>query len=590
VSFLRPLSFLIAGVSAAALLGGPGAPMARADGAAPKVVIIVGATEATTSTYRAFADAEYAAALRFTPNVVRVYSPNATWEAVKAAVAGAQVVIYHGHGNGWPSPYPYDPTFRTRDGFGLNAVAGAGDDNRVYYGEPYIETLPLAPNALVILANLCYAAGSSEPGQPEPTVEIARQRVDNYASAFLRAGAGAVIADDHLGAVVEALTTLFTETGTVEDLWRTSSAAHGNLVSFASQRTPGAVVELDPDTPTSGFYRALTVRPGLTTTQVLGVSSGAPTGAPGNGALVGSPPALTLDLPPGDLLLTATADGSPRPLGLPYRLSGPGILDLTVRTPGGATLWQGRLDPAPLEGTITWSGTTADGAPAPDGRYQLIVTPWDASARAAGSPTVVPLVVDGNLVVSRAAPVQFAPQDGDRLAAATLLGFTLRRPATVDWVVVDGGGHPVRHLLAGAVGAGTVQRWWDGRDDGGRFVPPGLYRAVVTATDDLTTLSGAAAIWATPFRIVLSNPQPVPGERLSLAVVSAEPLRSLPRLVVSQTGVGSWTVPLVRTAQLGYRATVVLRDGPGGTVTFRVTGVDLLGARNAASLTVSLGG
>ena len=52
----------------------------------------------------------YAEAIQHTPNVIQVYSPNATWSAVKAATAGANVVIYLGHGNGWPSPYTYDPT------------------------------------------------------------------------------------------------------------------------------------------------------------------------------------------------------------------------------------------------------------------------------------------------------------------------------------------------------------------------------------------------------------------------------------------------------------------------------------------------
>ena len=64
------------------------------------VVIIVGATEGTTSTYRSYADSEYAEAIKYTPNVVKVYSPDATWEAVQAAVDGASIVIYHGHGNG----------------------------------------------------------------------------------------------------------------------------------------------------------------------------------------------------------------------------------------------------------------------------------------------------------------------------------------------------------------------------------------------------------------------------------------------------------------------------------------------------------
>jgi len=80
---------------ALALLAGFGAlapssvPAVAAAGFGPKVVLIVGATHSVTPTYRADADAVYAEAMKYTPNVVKVYSPNATWAAVKAAVAGA---------------------------------------------------------------------------------------------------------------------------------------------------------------------------------------------------------------------------------------------------------------------------------------------------------------------------------------------------------------------------------------------------------------------------------------------------------------------------------------------------------------------
>ena len=172
------------------------APTPRRRGRA-KVVIIVGATHGATPRYREQADRAYAEAIKYTSNVVKVYSPNATWARVKAAVVGASVVIYFGHGNGWPSPYTYDPKYTTKNGFGLNKVEGAGDNNNVYYGEPYVSTLDLAPGAVVMLHHLCYAAGNSEPGQAEPSVRVARQRADNYAAGFLKAGAAAVIADGH---------------------------------------------------------------------------------------------------------------------------------------------------------------------------------------------------------------------------------------------------------------------------------------------------------------------------------------------------------------------------------------------------------
>ena len=227
-------------------------------------MIIVGATHGATAAYRTYADQAYSEAIKYTPNVVKVYSPNATWARVKAAVAGASVVIYMGHGNGWPSPYAYDPTYSTKDGFGLNATQGAGDYNNVYYGEPYVSTLALAPGAVVILNHLCYAAGNSEPGAAEPTVSVARQRVDNYAAGFLKAGAAAVIADGHSGPVGY-LRDLFTTNQSIESLWANQSNANGNIMSFPSVRTPGATAFEDPRTPTSGFYRSLVVRAATST-------------------------------------------------------------------------------------------------------------------------------------------------------------------------------------------------------------------------------------------------------------------------------------------------------------------------------------
>ena len=234
----------------------------------PKVVIIVGATHGATAGYRADADVAYAEARKYTSNVIKVYSPNATWSKVKAAVVGASIVIYMGHGNGWPSPYTFDPAYTTKDGFGLNATYNAGDYNNKYYGEPSVATLDLAPGAIILLHHLCYASGNSEPGNPEPSLSVARQRADNYAAGFFKAGASAVIADGHSGAE-RYLHDLFTTHQTIEQMWRTQSNANGHFASFSSSRTPGATVTQDPMTPSSGFYRSVAINTfGITTDKV----------------------------------------------------------------------------------------------------------------------------------------------------------------------------------------------------------------------------------------------------------------------------------------------------------------------------------
>jgi len=247
------------------------APARAAQTSDAKVVIIVGATHSATTKYRGYADQAYAEAIKYTPNVVKVYSPNATWSKVKSATVGASVVIYFGHGNGWPSPYTYDPKFTTKDGFGLNATAGNGDNNNKYYGEPYVASLDLAPNAIVLLHHLCYASGNSEPGKAAPTVSVARQRISNYAAGFLKSNAQAVMAEGHRGPV-DHLRALFTTDQTIESLWRNLPSNNGNASTFTSTRTSGVKALMDPETSTSGFYRSLVTDPTLTTTKVVGVS------------------------------------------------------------------------------------------------------------------------------------------------------------------------------------------------------------------------------------------------------------------------------------------------------------------------------
>ncbi|MFL5680843.1 MAG: hypothetical protein ACJ77B_09615 [Chloroflexota bacterium] len=242
---------------------------------APKVVVIVGPTGSQTADYRTGANAAAAEALKYTPNVVKVYSPNATWTAVKAATAGASIVVYLGHGNGWPSPYTFDPAYNTKDGFGLNATANSGDSNVKYYGEPYVSTLDLAPNAVVLLNRLCYASGNSEPGLTAPTLSIAKQRADNFGAGFLKGKAEAVIADGHISSMAYYIRALFTSHTTLDASWRAAPNFHNHAFAFASVRSAGNTVEMDPDNATSGYYRSIVGQIDLSTDSVVGIAASA---------------------------------------------------------------------------------------------------------------------------------------------------------------------------------------------------------------------------------------------------------------------------------------------------------------------------
>jgi hypothetical protein len=240
----------------------------------PKVVFIVGPVGSLTAGYRTQADAAARVAAAAGAEVVKVYSPNATWPAVEAATEGASIVVYLGHGNGWPSRYRDSLYPPTQNGFGLNPVAGVDDSAHQYFGEASIRHLHLAANAVVLLHHLCYASGNTEPGLPEGTQAQAIQRVDNYAAGFLQAGARAVVAEGHLGPTYY-VKALLTTDRTIEQIWQRSPTARSNELAVLSTRSPGYTERLDPDTTSGGYFRSL-VSQGLDASALRASAVGTP--------------------------------------------------------------------------------------------------------------------------------------------------------------------------------------------------------------------------------------------------------------------------------------------------------------------------
>src|SRR5664280_2291336 len=134
---MRKLAFALA-IGLLASAGGFGtAVQSVAAASGPKVVIVVGATQGATSSYRSDGDNAAATFSQYTSNIVKVYSPNATWAAVQAAAQGASVLVYLGHGSGYPNPYVGHLQPNLDNGMGLNAAAAGSDSNLQYYGENY---------------------------------------------------------------------------------------------------------------------------------------------------------------------------------------------------------------------------------------------------------------------------------------------------------------------------------------------------------------------------------------------------------------------------------------------------------------------
>ncbi len=267
------IPFRVATLLVLAFVVGSGGIAARPTSAAAatqvKVVIVVGPVEGNTAKYIAHAK-EYAALARsFGANVVEVYSPKATWGKVKAAAKGANILIYLGHGNGYPSPYGPFAASR-RNGMGLNASSGHGNSNVKYYGQTPVRTgIDLATDAVVLLNHLCYASGDSEPGRKDPSKATAKKRADGYGTGFLRTGAKAVFANGN-GSLSSIITDLFTSDKTVAQIFQDDRSFTGTLdFQFASTHTKGATVWMDPYAK-GRYYHSVVGRLTLTAAQVRG--------------------------------------------------------------------------------------------------------------------------------------------------------------------------------------------------------------------------------------------------------------------------------------------------------------------------------
>jgi hypothetical protein len=225
------------------------------EAASKKVVIIVGPTGSQTANYIYNAKKLASQARSYGASVYEIYSPYATWSRVKSVTKGANVLIYLGHGNGWPSPYGPFQRY-TKDGLGLNSSWGNGHYNVKYYGEYYLANyIRLAPDAAVVLNRLCYASGNSEWGSADPTLSTARQRVDNYGAGFLRTGAKIVFAEA-IGSTSYVLYGLFKTKRTMRQIFWSAGTANGAYVSyFPSKRTSGMHLILDPTKP-SKYWRS----------------------------------------------------------------------------------------------------------------------------------------------------------------------------------------------------------------------------------------------------------------------------------------------------------------------------------------------
>lgn len=403
-------------------------------------------------------------------DVRRVFHPYATWDNVLANIQGASLVVYMGHGYGWPSPYTSQMMEDRQNGMGLNPYPGAAKNERKYYGaKPIRNNIQLAPHAVVILNHLCYAAGNGENGMPIPSRDVAFQRADNMANGWLYAGADAVFAttwtqDVNFPQVLATTNQTMDQIFMTPSTWGTgmpSGFIGWNDVRLDSNRTPGAKVHLDPH-PQQGWYRALSGNMNATTADFR---SGA--GAPGSA----------------------------------------GVNPLTL-------------------------GTPSVGA--------------------------------------------FYPADGDSLSRTVRFDVTLTAPAVVDIQIKDAADNTVRTAMTGAsFTAGASSYVWDGKSDGGGYVPDGWYRSVVTATTGSGQYTQARAVFVGAFLTTPSIVSPARGDTLTLKMTSTERMSGAVYVKIQQPGLAAWSVKARHPDTRRYKATFTLKTGgSAGTLLLTVSGHD----------------
>jgi hypothetical protein len=170
--------------------------------AAPKVAILVGPTAITDSHYYPWAKELKRTARAAGATVDLRYCP--TPAQAKAATEGASIIVYFGHGNGFPNPYSATESTDRVNGWGLRNPAQSWNKERCtdsvlrYYGEDYLTGkisgngwsgggIKPAPNFVMVYSNACYAPGAGE-ARPAPAQDVAIQRVSNYSTPVLELG------------------------------------------------------------------------------------------------------------------------------------------------------------------------------------------------------------------------------------------------------------------------------------------------------------------------------------------------------------------------------------------------------------------
>ncbi len=294
-------------------------------------------------------------------------------------------------------------------------------------------------------------------------------------------------------------------------------------------------------------------------------------------------PVTTLAAQPGTF--SPNGDGAAETASIAWTSSEPAAGTLAIAGSSGRVVL--RLAVSGVAGGITWSGRDGAGRAVADGRYTVTLTARDA----AGNPTTrrILVTVDRTARGLRWSTGQFYPQDGDRLAATARISWTLVRSARVTLRITDGSGAVVRTVFVRASEAAGLHAFaWNGKTDSGAWAVPGTYTAALTVVSSLGTSTLTRSILADAFSLAPSASTVAGGKRLSVRIVSSEPLRGAPSASLSLAGRSPLAMAVVRNADGTWTASAIVPRGAPGPATVTVSATDTGGHQNASVLGITV--
>jgi flagellar hook assembly protein FlgD len=272
---------------------------------------------------------------------------------------------------------------------------------------------------------------------------------------------------------------------------------------------------------------------------------------------------------------TPNGDGQSDTLAVGYDVSQGGTLELIVRDASDAVVRRTFIGASAGPGSVDWDGRNDDGGYVADGQYEVRLRAKDRAGNTSDTVRTHALVLRALKGYARSA-ARIYPADGDGLAASTTISFSLAKPATLDWAILRPDGTVLVTKYAGHPGAAGAYSWvWKGKDATGAYVGDGAYTTIVSATTAAGTVTHRLAVFVGAFKIATSTPTLTRGKKVTVTIVTSEPLDTKPKLTVYQPGLASYTLRTTKVGGSTYAVTFAVKSGgASGTIKLKASARD----------------